>query len=462
MRGKDEQLGMDLFIMPASGGEAVRLTRGQSHVSYPTPFSPLFTPDGKYIIGAYIDEAATEKLGIRTALPPVKLHRITLDGTEDTCIFPETPICHECVAFPYNASGARCPRRSAISSDGRFVYFVSGFDGECRIYRAAIYGEPEITLVTGGKRAFTGIDRPQGGKMLVSLCDESRPGEYWLMDEESGRLIRQLTYSNAFLDEVDLSMPREVVFDTLDGEGRVHGWVLPPQGMREGEKYPAILYIHGGPHPFYTYSFDHEMQCLAGAGFAVIFCNPRGSSSYGLAHENIERAFDGSAYYDCLQMVEKACSGFSWIDSNRIGITGGSYGGYMSNYAVTHGNRFKACVTQRSIANRLISYASSDMSGQSREYPGFEEFMVSELKDSPVSYAERIRVPLLILHGIEDYRTLVEGAHQLFVAVKDMHPELPVRMVLFPHTGHCIPTDMGMKLRYHHEMIAWFDQYLRA
>jgi dipeptidyl aminopeptidase/acylaminoacyl peptidase len=460
MRGKDEQLGMDLFIMPAAGGEAVRLTKGQSHVSYPTPFGPLFTHDGQYIIGAYIDEAATEKLGIKTALAPVKLHRIALDGSSDVCIFPETPICHECVAFPYNASGARCYRRSGLSSDGRYVYFISGFDGECRIFKAAIYGEPEITLVAGGKRAFTGLDQPQDGKMLVSLCDESRPGEYWLMDEENGQLLTRLTCSNAFLDGVDIAMPREIAFDTLDGESRVHGWVLPPQGMEEGVRYPAILYVHGGPHPFYTYSYDQEMQCLAGAGFAVIFCNPRGSSSYGLAHENLDRAFDGSAYYDCLQAVETACGLFSWIDRDRIGITGGSYGGYMVNYAATHGSRFRACVTQRSIANELISYASADMSGHSLEYPNFEEFMVSGLKDSPVAYAERIRVPLLILHGTDDYRTPVEGAHQLFVAVKDMHPGLPVRMVLFPHTGHSIPGNMRLKLIYHREMIDWFTKYL--
>ena len=133
----------------------------------------------------------------------------------------------------------------------------------------------------------------------------------------------------------------------------------------------------------------------------------------------------------------------------------------QSNFIMnSHCKRFKAYVTQRSVTNELISYASSDMQGCSRGYASFEEFMVDKLKSSPVSYAERIDKPLLILHGMDDLRTPVEGAHQLFVAVKDTHPDLPVKMVLYPHTAHEQPGHPQQMLHYYCEMVAWFEKYL--
>ena len=125
--------------------------------------------------------------------------------------------------------------------------------------------------------------------------------------------------------------------------------------MERGRKYPAVVYVHGGPHPYYTHCMDYEHQCLAGAGFAVLYCNPRGSSGYGMKHQNVERAMDGSAATDILQFVDEAVRRFDFIDPERIGITGGSYGGYMTNYMAAHTKRFKAYVTQRSISNNLIS-----------------------------------------------------------------------------------------------------------
>ena len=135
------------------------------------------------------------------------------------------------------------------------------------------------------------------------------------------------------------------------------------------------------------------------------------------------------------------------IDEQRIGVTGGSYGGYMTNYIATHAKRFKAYVTQRSISNELIMYANSDMQGKSTDYKSYEDFMVAKLKESAVSYAERVDKPILILHGMDDYRTPIEGAH-------------PVKMVADPHTGHEQPTDPRLLNHYYHEMILCFEKYL--
>jgi dipeptidyl aminopeptidase/acylaminoacyl peptidase len=132
----------------------------------------------------------------------------------------------------------------------------------------------------------------------------------------------------------------------------------------------------------------------------------------------------------------------------------------MTNYIATHSKRFKAYITQRSVVNDLIGYASSDLQGESNKYPGFEEFMTDSLKSSVISYVERINAPFLILHGMEDFRTPVEGAHQLFVALKDLHPDLPVKLVLYPHVGHNQPSHPKQAMHYYQEMLDWFGRYL--
>jgi dipeptidyl aminopeptidase/acylaminoacyl peptidase len=166
--------------------------------------------------------------------------------------------------------------------------------------------------------------------------------------------------------------------------------------------------------------------------------------------------------YDLLQFVDEACKSKNWIDSERIGVTGGSYGGYMTNWIAAHTNRFKVAVTQRSISNFLISYASSDIQGTSLDYDSFTDFMSDKIRKSPVAYADKINIPFLILHSEKDMRCPIEGAHQLFVAIKDTNPDLPTRMVIFPKSNHSLLNTGFMHLRIIHykEMINWFCKYL--
>jgi dipeptidyl aminopeptidase/acylaminoacyl peptidase len=133
----------------------------------------------------------------------------------------------------------------------------------------------------------------------------------------------------------------------------------------------------------------------------------------------------------------------------------------MTNYAATRCSLFKAYISQRSTVNRLISYASSDMQGSSREYPTYGEFMDHEVEHSEIMGMEKVSAPFLILHGMEDLRCPVEGAHQLFVALRDSHaPDFPVRMVLYPHTPHNQPTEPRQQQHYYQTMLQWFRNYL--
>lgn len=461
-RPKSESIGMDLLLIRAEEqGEVIRLTQDLWIVSYPNPLRPVATPDGKYIITGCLNMPAALPDDIeQLTYPEVYLYRIALDGSGYEQIFQPSGECYQCVQFPYNAFCGWGFDKLQLTDGGEYILFLAGWQGECRLYKIPVSGGSAQTLASG-KQALNGISRVQGGKTLIALSSPTRPEWYEVLDIElGGRTDTGIQSCPALLaDAVAYSQPEDIYIDTLDGDSSVQGWVMPPQGLDPEKKYPAILYIHGGPQPFYTYGFTLEHQCFAGAGFAVITCNARGSS-YGWNHQDIEKAYDGRAYMDFLQIVDEACRKFPWIDRDRIGVTGGSYGGYMVNYMATHCKRFKAYITQRSVSNNLITYASSDMQGSSKAYPSFEEFMVNQLKDSTVSYAERIDKPLLILHGMDDLRTPVEGAHQLFVAVKDTHPDLPVKMVLYPHTSHDQPSHPQQQLHYYHEMVAWFQKYL--
>ena len=330
------------------------------------------------------------------------------------------------------------------------------------MYKVRLDGvEQEPIPVLTGKYAYNGMSAPRGGEALVTRCETDKPEAYYRLREDSGELELLYQSSQNYLDTTAVSHAEEITFTTLDGESTVHGFILPPQNREPGKKYPAIVYVHGGPHPFVTYGFDLEYQCFAGAGFAVLYCNPRGSSGYGDLHRNLNRAYDGSAYTDIMQFTEEACRKFDFIDPERIGMTGGSYGGYMTNYTATRAKRFKAYITQRSVVNDLIGYASSDMQGSSRDYPTFGEFMVHQVEKSTICGMEKVSAPFLILHGEDDLRCPVEGAHQLFVALKDSHPEdFPIKMILYPHVAHDQPKEKRQRAHYYGAMLEWFEKYL--
>ena len=457
-RSKEESLGYDLIRIDAESKEILALSKDLWMVSYPNPMRPAVTPDGKYVIMGVLDPS--QDMNEDETYPEVFLYRFAMDGSGAEAIFTPNESCYQCVQFPYNAGCGWGMEKLRLSEDGAYAYFFSGWQGQGNLYRVPVSGG-EATLIAGGKQVYHGMSRIQNGKSIICCSRTNVPEEYYLMDVNTGEMLSCVKRSaEEYLAETEVSAAEDFFFDTKDGKGRVHGFVLPPQNREKGVKYPAIVYIHGGPHPFYTYGFTPEHQCFAAQGFAVIYCNPRGSSGYGYAHQRMKQAFDGTAYQDILQLVDEAAARFDWIDSERIGVTGGSYGGYMTNYIATHSNRFRAYITQRSTSNEMITYASSDMQGCSKKYDSFEQFMMDKIAESTVAYAEKIQRPFLILHGAEDYRCPVEEAHQLFVALKDVHPELPVRMVIYPHLNHDQPGDPEQLLHYYNEMVSWLRKYL--
>lgn len=462
-RDRKESIGYDLLLINADDepGKLTRLTKDYWIVSYPNPLRPIFTPDGSGVIAGVLNPEYANDDDAENGYPECFLFKFDVKSGEGKQIFIQDESCYQCVQFPYNAGCGRGLDKLQIDETGRFVYFVSGWQGQGNLYCLDLEGDGHARLIWGGKQVCHGISRVQKGRVMAARARSAVPESYEILEANTGELLRTAVQSaKDLIATAWLSEPNDFFFRTLDGESSVHGFVMPPQERKAGKKYPAILYIHGGPHPFYTYGLTMEFQLLAAQGFAVLYCNPRGSSGYGWTHENYQRSIDGSAYYDLLQFVDEAARRYDWIDADRVGVTGGSYGGYMTNYMATHSKRFKAYVSQRSISNDLIMYANSDMQGKSIDYKSYEDFMADKLKESAVSYAERVDRPILLLHGQDDYRTPVEGAHQFYVALKDLHPELPVKMVIYPHTGHEQPSDPRLLRHYYNEMTSWFKKYL--
>ncbi len=461
---KEIGIAMDVLSISLTTKEIVRLTQDKIVVSYPNPVRPVYTPDGKYLIIGILDYELNDNVHT-TTYPSCSLYRMAVDGSEITKIFEKTEECYDAVQFAYNAGCGQGLEKVRISSDGKYVLFHSGSNGRASIWRVPIYGDEHIpVLLTPEKAAWNGMGVPENGKVLAVKTEINKPEGYYLLDEKTGEYELLVQSNRSWLDGEEaraFSNADDFFYETLDGKSCVHGFALPPQNAQPGKKYPAIVYVHGGPHPFYTYGFDLEMQCFAGEGFGVLFCNPRGSSGYGDKHRELHYSNDGSAYTDIMQLVNEAVRRCDWIDENRLGMTGGSYGGYMTNYTATRSDKFKAYITQRSVVNELIDYASSDMQGHSKEYPTFGEFMVHEIEESTICGMEKVSAPFLILHGIDDYRCPVEGAHQLFVALKDTHPEdFPIKMVLYPHCGHEQPSDPKQLQHYYRTMTDWFKKYL--
>src|SRR5699024_5883074 len=283
------------------------------------------------------------------------------------------------------------------------------------------------------------------------------PGNFYRLDKHG---LKQLTDANReFLDKVTLNEPEEKAITAEDG-WHIQGWLLRPYGFQDRKKYPMILEIHGGPHVMYGQTFFHEMQLLAAKGYVVLYTNPRGNHGYGQTFVNA-CGFEngGKDYSDLMCAVDQVLENYSFIDEKRLGVTGGSYGGFMTNWIVGHTNRFKAAVTQRSISNWLSFYGVSDIGYFFTKWEHGYNLLDDPKKlweFSPLKYTENIETPLLILHGELDFRCPVEQGEQLFITLKHLRKE--VEFVRFPGANHELSRSGHPEMRIErlNHILRWF------
>ncbi|GGA85669.1 S9 family peptidase [Ornithinibacillus halotolerans] len=341
------------------------------------------------------------------------------------------------------------------------LFFIGSNLGATNLYEVNLSGEiKERYNVDSHVFGFT-YD-PNNNSFVVGVSTPTVPCNFFLLNEANN--VKQLTDANRdFIDEVEIGTPEAISFKAEDGWD-VHGWLLRPYGFEEGKKYPFVLEIHGGPHVMYGQTFFHEMQLLAAKGYVVLYTNPRGGHGYGQEFVNACRGdYGGGDYRDLMAAVDYAVETYDFIDKERLGVTGGSYGGFMTNWIVGQTNRFKAAVTQRSISNWLSFYGVSDIGYFFNKWQHGYDLLddPKALWDiSPLKYADKVETPLLILHSEQDYRCPIEQGEQLFVTLKHLKKE--VEFVRFPGANHELSRSGKPELRVDrlNHICDWFDKYL--
>jgi dipeptidyl aminopeptidase/acylaminoacyl peptidase len=355
--------------------------------------------------------------------------------------------------------GANAP--SVVWTKDNHLYFQVSTMGDVRLYAASLEGE--MYPATGEDEYIYGYDVAKSGEFaLLTLSNPTHIGELYIQTIATGERQALTSFNETFENEVELVSPDAIVYEGAEGWD-VHGWLMKPAGYVQGEKYPLIVEIHGGPHAMYANTFFHELQLLAAQGYGVLYVNPRGSHGYSQQFVDAVRGnYGGGDYEDIMKGLDSVLAENDWIDESRLGVTGGSYGGFMTNWIVGHTNRFKAAVTQRSISNWVSFFGVSDIGYYFNDWQiGADMTDVEKLWDhSPLKYAKNIETPLLILHSEKDFRCPIEQAEQLYITLKQMKKE--TGFVRFPDADHNLSRTGYPNLRYARleQITGWFDKYL--
>ena len=319
--------------------------------------------------------------------------------------------------------------------------------------------------ITGERERVTQADVLPGGKTIAYIVGTASTPFRLCTCSPKGKRVTTIHDPNSELTQaVDLAEPTDLTVTSPDGT-EVQAWLLPPHGLKKGAsvKYPLIVQIHGGPHGMYGHAMFHEMQVMASRGYGVLYCNPRGSSGYGETLTGITRGTWGESDMPDVIAALDAALEEPWVDSDRLGITGGSYGGYLTNWIISHDTRFKAAVSQRCVSNFHSFVGTSDIGFDFgiHEFDGTPWADAEKLlKYSPISYVDKIETPLLILHSEQDLRCPIEQAEQLYTALKYLGKD--VAFVRIPGESHNLSrsgTPSRRVARLHH-LIGWFDNHL--
>ena len=304
------------------------------------------------------------------------------------------------------------------------------------------HGEAAEDVWLGGERCVTGVDRAGGTLAFTASTPGTLPELYTVVDGQEQQLTN---LGDAFLTDVP-PRPYERFTVASTGGAEVDAWMVAPPDLDPAKRYPALLMIHGGPFSQYGNRFFDEAQLYARAGYVVLFSNPRGSSgretSWGRAIAGPKAGVEpgtgwGSVdYEDLMAVVDDALTRYPYIDGERLGVLGGSYGGYMTSWIVGHTDRFKAACSERAVNNIVSLEYASDVATAFRTMFGVShiEDPTEYLSRSPISYVQRITTPLLIIHSENDLRCPIEQAEQLFVAMRLLGKE--VELVRFPAEDH--------------------------
>lgn len=443
----------DLWLVDAGGGDATRLTDTTA-----AWMQPSWSPDGTRI-AVLVDPTPLEQprhgqlwvvdaaTGARTRWAPDLDRNLAAYGSS----------------------------RPPVWLDDREV-LVSVDDAGCvHLYAVA---DPSASpasaprLVVGGRRVVRDYDAAAGVVAFIAT-GVAEQSELWVADLAGNEPRRVTDHGATLAGRVELVAPERFTATSADGT-EVECWAMPPVGAAGGTRYPTVLNIHGGPFTQYGWGFFDEFQLQVGAGIGVVFCNPRGSSGYSEAWGRAIRwpeasvdpgsGWGGVDYEDVMACVEEAPRRFDWVDPDRLGVQGGSYGGYLTSWIVGHTDRFVAAVSERAVNNLLTMEHSSDFAGYFKSDVGWSHLERPDLyaRQSPATYAEAMTTPLLIIHSEDDLRCPISQAEELFVALRLLGRS--PHLVRFPGESHELSRSGAPAHRVQRAeiILEWFEQHLKS
>jgi dipeptidyl aminopeptidase/acylaminoacyl peptidase len=430
----------DLWVVDLDG-KTDRLTDDGYHHG-----TPVWSPDGQFLAfrrakGLDLVIEARQEHGA-----PVDLFRMPADGGAMENL---------------TASWDLRPGAPQWSADGRFIYTSASIGGNSHLFRVPATGGT-VEQITSGDRRLGGFSFSSAfDRYAYTVTDPLRPAELYAARMDGGEEIKLSGLNDSLVADVQTRPAERILYKSKDGT-QIEGWVLlPPDYDSSTGSYPMILAIHGGPHGAYGNSFSFQFQLWASQGYVVLYTNPRGSSSYG--EEFLYATWGGWGFLD----FEDVMAGVDYVlehyavDESRLGVTGYSYGGFLTNWVIGHTTRFKAAISGAGISNWISDYGTADIprTKESEFYgPPWEEKSGELLRrSSPIYYAGQVTTPTLFIHGEIDFRVPIEQGEQMYTALKKRR--VPAKFIRYPDSYHGGWTPWNMVHRYYSEL-EWWKEHL--
>jgi dipeptidyl aminopeptidase/acylaminoacyl peptidase len=446
----------ELFAIPAGGGEATRIAGVDGHIAIlsldPTGSRMAFAA---VLNGRPIRSYSQPDLFVTALQPGAAPKNLTVDYDRDVA---------------GGIGGDQAPPRGGAppqpfwSPDGRYIFVAAAEEGCANLKRIDAETGKVEPLTEGSQDIYAYSATPDASKVALAISTPTNIGDLYVLDRVTRERKRLTNINESLFSSLTLTEPEMIWYKSFDGR-RIQAWVQRPPDFDPSKKYPLILNIHGGPHAAYGYTFDHEFQWMAAKGYIVLYPNPRGSTSYGQEFGNIiQYRYPGDDFKDLMAGVDELIAR-GWVDAARLGVTGGSGGGLLTNWVVGHTNRFKAAVSQRSIADWSEFWYDADFAQFRNDW-----FRAAPWEDeadfkarSPITYIAKVETPLLLIEGGADLRTPPgSGGEQMFRALK--YRKIPTAMIQFPGETHELSRSGKPRHRVERleHIVAWFDKYLEG
>lgn len=441
----------EIYTIPAAGGDVTHIPThdGRKNMA-------VFSPDGQSI--AYLGTPFKEGKWWQNN----ELYLIPAEGGEAKNLSAEYDV--DITSTTLGDFGSPPPFSGLQwAKDGQSIYTnISRYGGD-HIVNFTLEGEMSYIISDDYINGNFSLDHAQE-KMAFFHAETFDPCQICLKDFTTGELTTLTAVNKELLDAREFGEVEEVWTKGKDGYD-IHGWILTPPGFDPEQTYPSILEIHGGPQTQYGRTFVHEFHYLAAQGYVVYYSNPRGGQGYGNAHAGAIYSQWGTVDYDDVVAWVDYVADLPYIDTERMGVTGGSYGGYMTGVLIGRTNRFKAAVPQRMVSNLVSFHGSSDMNWKVKYLVGLDGEPWNDLENywrmSPISSVGNATTPTLLIHSLSDLRCDREQAEQMFVALKMQGVD--TEMVLFPDESHGLSrggrTDRRIERLGH--IARWMNKYLQ-